>query len=50
MSTEKSFDQKWDEGIPEIKPSPLWGNDDPSSGAFLFACNNTVYKAMKGLR
>ena len=50
MSTKKRVDEKWAEGIPEIKPSPFWGNDDPSSGAFLFACNNTVYNAMKGLR
>ena len=49
MSTEKRVDEKWAEGIPEIKPGPLWGNDDPSASGFM-SQYNTVYKAMKGLR
>ena len=49
MSTEKRVDEKWAEGIPEIKPGPIWGNDDPSATGFMTQYT-TVYKAMKGLR
>ena len=39
----------WSDGIPEIKPGVLWGNDDPSEGGFISQYEN-VYKAMKGLK
>ena len=49
MSTEKRIEEKWADGIPEIKPGPIWGNDDPSPQGFM-SQYNVVYKAMKGLR
>ena len=39
----------WSEGIPEIKPGPIWGNDIPEEDGFLRQYD-AVYKAMKGLR
>jgi len=39
----------WSEGIPEIKPGRIWGNDIPSEDGFLIQFDK-IYKAMKGLR
>ena len=39
----------WSEGIPEIKPNAIWGNDIPSADGFLIQYDK-VYNAMKGLK
>ena len=39
----------WSEGIAEIKPGVIWGNDIPAEDGFMKQYD-TVYKAMKGLR
>jgi len=39
----------WADGLPEIKPGPIWGNDDPSIEGFMTQYE-AVYKKMKGLR
>ena len=39
MSTEKRIEEKWADGIPEIKPGPIWGNDDPSPQGFMSQYN-----------
>ena len=39
----------WSEGIAEIKPGVIWGNDIPEETGFMKQYD-TVYKAMKGLR
>ena len=38
----------WSEGIPEIKPGLIWGNDIPAEDGFLTQFDK-VYTAMKGL-
>lgn len=39
----------WAEGLPEIKPGPIWGNDEPSEKGFMSQYED-VYKQMKGLK
>ena len=39
----------WAEGVPEIKPGPIWGNNIPASDGFVKQYD-IVYKAMKGLK
>ena len=48
-NTETKTEDAWMIGLPEIKPGPVWGNDDPSEGGF-WSQYDAVYKAMKGLR
>ena len=45
----KSKKDSWSEGIPEIKPGLIWGNDIPAEDGFLRQYDE-VYKAMKGLK
>ena len=45
----KKDDSSWADGIPEIKPSLIWGNDD-MSGAHFNLQYERHYKALKGLR
>ena len=42
-------EDSWADGIPQIKPGIIWGNDDPSASGFVSQYED-VYKAMKGLR
>ena len=39
----------WSDGLPEIKPGPIFGNDVPTADGFCVQYN-LIYKAMKGLR
>ena len=45
----KNEETSWSEGLPEIKPGPIFGNDVPTAEGFSIQYN-LIYKAMKGLR